>query len=100
MTRRKRTDGNQTEIVEGLRKLGVFVEPRLSRVGEGVPDLLYCHRGKWGVAEVKLPNAKLTKDERRWWDSNYVQRLNANWTDGWKPRVWRSLDDARRDLGL
>lgn len=95
MTRRKRVDANQTGIVEGLRKLGVFVEPRLSRIGDGVPDLLYCHRGVWGVAEVKMPHETLTEQEIRWW-----HRVDPLCDVDYLVRIWRSLDDARRDLGL
>ena len=71
--RAKRVDGNQAAVVAELRALGCFVEPRLSQVGSGCPDLLVGYRGRWLVVELKDPEKppsgqKLTEDERRWQD--------------------------------
>ena len=50
----KRTDDNQTKVVEGLRGLGYSVRST-AEVGNGFPDLVV---GKWGrtfLFEVKDP---------------------------------------------
>lgn len=65
MTARK-ADGNQAEIVEALRDMGVFVFS-LHGVGKGCPDLLCAFRGQWFVAEVKngsLLGWKLTPKQK------------------------------------
>lgn len=59
--RAKRTDANQREIANALRKLGWLVID-LSGVGRGVPDLL-AHRpatGRTVLIEVKTAKGKLT----------------------------------------
>lgn len=71
MMRAKRVDANQPSVVAELRSMGCFVEPRLSQVGAGCPDLLVGYRGRWLVVELKdpekVPSAqKQTDDERRW----------------------------------
>lgn len=50
--RAAKADSTQKEIVEVLRRCGVFVTS-LHRVGKGVPDLLCAHRGRWHVVEIK-----------------------------------------------
>lgn len=94
MTRRKRIDANQREIVRDLRMVGVFIEPKLARVGDGCPDVLWRYRGRWGVAEIKRPGEDLTSSEWDWWFRSGLL------SEGQKPIVWRSLDDARKTLGL
>jgi hypothetical protein len=71
MRRAAHTDANQSEIVDALRAAGASVEPKLARIGEGVPDLLVGIRGVTTVMEVKdgakvLSKKKLTTDEVRW----------------------------------
>ena len=71
MRRAAHIDANQPAIVEALRAAGASVEPKLARVGEGVPDLLVSFRGMWYLLEVKdgtKPNSKqaLTPDEQEW----------------------------------
>lgn len=50
--RPSRTDRNQREIAEALRKAGASVAD-LSSVGGGVPDLLVGHRGANHLLEIK-----------------------------------------------
>ena len=52
MSRAKRVDANQGEIVDALRAVGAKVQP-LHMVGEGVPDLLVRYRGDLHLVEVK-----------------------------------------------
>jgi len=47
-----KTDANQPEIVEALRKVGATVQS-LAAVGDGVPDLLCGFRGQTYLIEVK-----------------------------------------------
>jgi len=51
-------DGNQTEIVKALRQTGHQVVV-LSRVGDGVPDLLVGRAGLWWLCENKADKGKL-----------------------------------------
>lgn len=74
MRRAAHTDANQGEIVDALRAAGASVEPKLARLGEGVPDLLVGIRGVTTVFEVKdgakVPSKrKLTDDEKEWHDA-------------------------------
>lgn len=68
MTRRAhRTDGNQREIVEALRKIGATVR-HTHMVGDGFPDLAVGYRGKTLLLEVKdgskpPSRQELTKEE-------------------------------------
>lgn len=59
----RRVDKSQTAIVKALRGAGAFVEPRLSRVGGGVSDLLVAYRGAWHVLELKNP-ARLMRQSK------------------------------------
>ena len=69
--RRAKVDANQKQVTAELRQAGVFVEPRLSRIGGGVPDLLIAFRGRWALVELKDPSQPpsaraLTDDEAEW----------------------------------
>lgn len=71
MRRAANIDSNQNEIVDALRAAGASVEPKLSRVGEGVPDLLVGIRGVTTVMEVKdgkktASRKRLNDDEKEW----------------------------------
>ncbi len=71
MRRRAKVDSCQAAITKKLRQMGVFVEPALSRLGGGVPDLLCAYRGVWLLVELKdgtkpPSGQKLTQDEERW----------------------------------
>lgn len=62
----KRTDGNHTEIRDGLRACGYNVLD-LSKAGCGVPDLLAVSKAGASVfLEVKQHGGKLTAAERKW----------------------------------
>lgn len=70
MRRAARTDANHAEVVKRLRELGCTVQD-LSRVGEGVPDLLVGVRGRNMLVEIKdgskpPSRRKLTPDQERW----------------------------------
>ena len=70
MRRAARTDANQTNIVDALRRCGCLVLP-LHQMGQGVPDLLICHRGALAFVEVKdgdksPSKRKLTVDQETW----------------------------------
>lgn len=71
MRRRAKVDANQKQVTKELRQLGCFVEPALSRLGGGVPDLLIGYRGSWFLCELKDPDKPpskraLTEDEAAW----------------------------------
>lgn len=73
-----RVDGNQKEIVEGLRGIGASVLV-MSALGDGAPDILVGWRKKNILFEIKNPDQvpsarKLTPDEikfRDTWEGNY-----------------------------
>ena len=58
----RRVDGNQKEIVECLRKVGMSVLI-LSSQGHGCPDILVGHAGRNYLFEIKAPGGHLTEDE-------------------------------------
>ena len=57
---RHRSDNNQRDIVDGLRKAGVSVFVT-SNIGIGFPDLVAGLRGKTFLLEVKNPDVSLAK---------------------------------------
>jgi hypothetical protein len=64
-----RIDGNQSAIVDGLRKAGISVSI-LSGVGVGIPDLLCGYRGRNILLEIKDPSKpkadrQLTEDQQK-----------------------------------
>lgn len=70
--RARRTDDNQTEIVNTFRKLGCSVHVT-SMLGDGFPDVVVGFRGINYLVEIKdgtkKPSArKLTPDEQIWHD--------------------------------
>lgn len=68
MTRARRVDRNQSEIVQALRAVGASVHIT-SRFGEGFPDLVVGFGGVTFLLEVKTPDGKLTEDEREFFDN-------------------------------
>lgn len=87
MRRDARTDANQTQIVEYLRRRGASVQI-LSAVGKGCPDLLVGYRTATVPVEIKdgsKPPSRqaLTPDEALWM---------AQWAGSY--RIVRSIDDA------
>lgn len=74
MRRACNIDSNQNDIVKALRQAGASVEPRLARLGGGIPDLIVGVRGVTTLFEIKdgakFPSQrKLTDDEQEWHDS-------------------------------
>lgn len=57
----KRTDKNQAEIVDALRKAGVQVI--ITNFGQDFPDLLCGHQGQWMLVEVKQPDGSLDRGQ-------------------------------------
>jgi GNAT superfamily N-acetyltransferase len=62
-----RTDANQAEIVEALRRAGASVLP-LHRLGQGAPDIACGWRGKVYFMEIKSDGGKLTPAEQEFMD--------------------------------
>ena len=58
-----KVDDSQPTIVEALRRIGIWVLP-LHRVGQGCPDLLWFHRGKYGLIEIKEHGKTLNGEQR------------------------------------
>lgn len=66
MRRAAKSDRNQAEIVDALRKAGVSVQS-LHRVGGGVPDLMCARERRDAVLmEVKRPGGKLNELQKKW----------------------------------
>jgi hypothetical protein len=94
MRRAAKTDRNQTEIVEAMRKAGATVQS-LAAVGQGVPDLLVGYCNRTALIEVKdgskPPSARqLTPDQQQW---------HQNWQGG-TLAVVPDVDAALRVLKL
>lgn len=62
MSRAKRVDANQAQIVSDLRELGASVAD-IHTVGDGVPDLLVAYRGWCLPVEIKTQAGRMTPDE-------------------------------------
>ena len=79
MTFAKKTDFNQQEIIDAMRKMGASVT-NLSRVGVGCPDLLVGYCSVTLLVEVKSnPKAKYTPDQEKWlqtWKGGTVARID------------------------
>ncbi len=74
MRRAARTDRNQSEIVEALRKLGASVQP-LHSVHDGVPDLLVGYQGRNFLIEVK--------DGTKPASARKLTPCQIQWHEGW-----------------
>ena len=89
---RRRSDENQAEIIEGLRRIGCSVQV-LSSVGHGCPDLLVGFRGTNVLIEVKNVSGRgrrLTEDEQRWHDEWRGQAdVVTNLEEAIEVMVWR-----------
>jgi len=56
--------------VDALRAAGASVEPKLARLGDGIPDILVGIRGHTTILTVKDGSRrKLTPDEKEWHDA-------------------------------
>ena len=74
MRRRAKVDNNHAEIVSAYRAHGAHVVS-LAGVGNGVPDLMICYKGRVHLVEVKQPGQKLRPlqvDFARWWPVRIV----------------------------
>lgn len=80
MTFAKKTDKNQQEIMDVMRKMGASVTD-LSKVGKGVPDLLVGIGSKTILVEVKSSSkAKYTPHQEKWlasWKGGTVARIDS-----------------------
>lgn len=82
-------DGNQAEIVEGLRNLGYRVYVA-SRVGGGFPDLVVSNRTDIWLMEVKTEKGALNEKQLSW---------IREWETQGKPvLVVRSVADAVQQI--
>lgn len=93
MRRAARTDANQTDIVDALRKVGASVAIT-SAVGDGFPDLVVGHRGRNFLLEIKDGDKppsrwKLTKAEQKFFDE-WLGEVN----------VIKSVEEALELLGV
>lgn len=79
MRLRARVDANQAMIVRALRMACATVEPKLARVGGGVPDLLVGFRGRNYLMEVK-DGAKPARQRA-------LTDAEAMWHIGWGGQV-------------
>jgi hypothetical protein len=61
----KRTDSNQSDIVEVLRRMGATVQT-LHMVGHGCPDILVGYRGHNLLLECKVGDKRLNEREMEW----------------------------------
>ncbi len=88
MRRAARTDRNQAEIVQALRRAGASVL-LLHRVGQGCPDILCGKNSQNYLLEIKTMEGALTPDE-------------AEFVAGWSGQVQvvRSVEEALRAIGM
>ena len=97
MRRAAKADTTSPEIVKALRSAGITVEPRLARVGGGVPDLLAGFRGHNVLLEVKTGirdcDRKLTQDETSWHETWGGQVAVVSTAD-------EAIDEVLRAAGL
>lgn len=82
MRRAAKVDTNHSEIAGAFRKCGVRVLD-LSRMGQGVPDLLVLLRKGMRFAEVKSAKGKLTPQQ-------------VEFTQHWPVDVVRDVSDVER----
>jgi hypothetical protein len=67
MSYARKVDGNQKEIVSGLRQLG-YVVLIVSSAGHGIPDLMVADEHQQVWVEVKEPGKGLTQKEAEFFD--------------------------------
>lgn len=85
--RAAKIDANQSEIVQGLRKLGASVAIT-SKMGEGFPDIICGFRGINYMLEIKDGNKP--PSQRKLTDAQV--KFHAEWRG--KIYVVNSLDEA------
>ena len=92
--RRGRTDGNHTEILEGLRAVPGVTAFSTAGVRDGFPDICCARLGVNYLLEIKdgskpPSKRKLTEDEAK---------FHAMWTG--QVAIVESVDDALRVIGV
>lgn len=91
--RAAKVDGNQADIVRALLELG-FGILNLSRVGDGCPDLLVCHRHQeTGVEMNVLVEVKTARGKLRPGQEEFIETWRGPVV------VARSLSDVLRAFG-
>lgn len=88
MRKPAKTDQNQAEIVDALRRVGASVEITAD-VGRGFPDLVVGFRDVTYLMEVKTSKGKPTADQVRW---------HALWRG--QVAIVRSIDEALGVIGV
>lgn len=80
MRRAAKVDANQARIVQALRNVGVRVL-HLHQLGNGIPDVLACFRGRNVLLEIKQPGEQINKLQAEFmatWDGEiHVVRSEA-----------------------
>lgn len=91
--RAARVDGNQSEIVDGLRAAGVSVFIT-SVIGDGFPDLVCGYLGRNYLLEIKDPSKP--KADRR------LKPDQIKFRDAWKGQyaVVETLAEAKAAIGI
>ena len=87
MSYAKRTDANQQEIVDALRKVGAWVY-----VSHQPFDLLVAFRGHLNLLEVKTDKGKLNKKQK-----DMIEEMKVR--SGCYPLVVRTVDEALGAIG-
>ena len=82
----RKTDANQGDIVDALRKIGCTVED-MSRVGKGVPDLLVGFRGATYLLEVKNVHGR-----------NKLEASQIEWRGAWKGKPVAVVRDEQEAI--
>lgn len=84
----KRTDANQAEIVEALKKAGCSVHST-HVVGDGFPDIVCGYAGVNYLFEIKSPGGRLTGKQPEW---------HAKWKG--QVDIVRTVIEALQAIGL
>lgn len=84
--RNPKRDGNESEIVKALRRVGASVQPLSAK---GCPDILCGFRGVNILLEIKDAKGEETDDQKQWAALWQGQRA-----------VVRSVDEALAAIGV
>jgi len=88
-----KTDSNQTEIVCGLKKLGISVFS-IASLGNGHPDIVVGHKGKNFLFEIK--NGNKPPSQRKLTDMEII--YFETW--GGQVNIAMNLDEVLKVIGL
>lgn len=81
----RRSDGNQSKIVEDLRNAGYGVLD-IHIIGKGAPDLVVSDRRNTVLVEVKDIGGRYTHDELEWarkWPGDVITAFSARDVMAW-----------------